>query len=169
MAEPLRNEFLALYNASLKNASQLLAEAEVLFEKEKYARAYALAFTALEEISKSQLAADVFTGLISRDEFNECFRDHRKKIERMAWATEDAKHYLAMPEEEYIEVQEATFASRQSALFVGFQNEKVVSPSDVIGREEARSIIHTAQTAIQRIIEVTEFGGHQIGTKGFMK
>jgi AbiV family abortive infection protein len=169
MAEPLRNEFLALYNASLQNASQLQAEAEVLFDKEKYARAYALAFTALEEISKSQLAADVFTGLITVDEFNECFRDHRKKIERMAWATDDAKHYLAMPEEDYIEVQEVTFASRQSAMYVGFKNGKAVSPSDVIERETARSIIHTTQTAIQRIIEMTEYWGHQIGTKGFMK
>ena len=169
MAEPLRNEFLTLYNTSLKNATELLAEAEVLFEREKFARAYALAFTALEEISKSQLAADVFTGFITVKEFDDCFRDHRKKIDRMAWATDDAKHYLAMPEEDYIEVQEVTFASRQSAMFVGFKDGKVVSPSKVIGRDEARSIIHTTQTAIQRIIEVTEFGGNQIGTKGFMK
>jgi AbiV family abortive infection protein len=169
MAEQLRNEFLALYNASLRNATELLGEAEILFEREKYARAYALAFTALEEISKSQLAADVFTGLITGEEFNECFRDHRKKIERMAWATEDAKHYLAMPEEDYIEVQEVTFASRQSALFVGFKNGEIASPSALIGREEARSVIHTTQTAIQRIIEMTEYWGHQIGTKGFMK
>jgi hypothetical protein len=54
-------------------------------------------------------------------------------------------------------------------MFVGFKNGKVVSPSKVIGREEARSIIHATQTAILRIIEVTELGGHQIGTKGFMK
>jgi AbiV family abortive infection protein len=58
-----------------------------LFDREKYARAYALAFTALEEISKSQLAADVFTGLITDEEFQECFRDHRKKIARMAGYT----------------------------------------------------------------------------------
>jgi AbiV family abortive infection protein len=77
----------------------------------------------------------------------------------MAWATEDAKHYLAIPEEDYIEVQEVTFASRQSAMFVGCKNGKVVSPSKVIGREEARSIIQTTQTAIQRIIKVIEFRG----------
>jgi AbiV family abortive infection protein len=169
MAQPLRNEFLALYKASLKNATDLLVESEILFDSEKYARAYALAFTALEEISKSQLAADVFTGLITGEEFQECFRDHRKKIDRMAWATEDAKRYLAMPEEDYIAIQEPTFVGRMDAMYVGFKGEKVVSPSDVIGRDAARSIIHTAQVAIQRIIEVTEFGGHQIGTKGFMK
>jgi AbiV family abortive infection protein len=36
---------------------------------ERYARAFFLAFTALEEISKSQLAADVVTGFMSEDEF----------------------------------------------------------------------------------------------------
>src|ERR1035438_7520299 len=90
MAQPIRNEFLALYNASLKNASELLAEAEILFEREKYARAYALAFTALEEISKSQLAADVFTGYITEVEFQKVFLKHEKKIKIMAWATKDA-------------------------------------------------------------------------------
>src|ERR1700704_465305 len=145
MAQPLRNEFLALYNASLKNAAELTEEAEILFEREKYARAYALAFTALEEISKSQLAADVFTELISDEEFQECFRDHRKKIARMAWATEDAKRYLAMPEEDHIAIEEPTFVNRMDAMYVGFKEAKVASPSDVIDRDAARSIVHTAQ------------------------
>lgn len=83
----MRENFLKLYNASLKNATELLRESEILFEKEKYARAYALAFTALEEISKSQLAADVFTGLIAEADFKKAYRDHREKIDRMAWAT----------------------------------------------------------------------------------
>lgn len=48
----------------------------------------------------------------------------------MAWATEDAKHYLAIPEEDYIEVQEVTLASRQSAMILGFKNGKVDSPSN---------------------------------------
>jgi AbiV family abortive infection protein len=167
--DKMQQEFLTLYKASLKNASDLLSEAQLLFENHKYARAYALAFTALEEISKSQLAADVFTGLITNAEFDECFRNHRMKIERMAWATDDARRYLAMPEEEYIEVQEPTFGNRIDSMYVGFKNGKVFSPTDAIGEEDARSIIHTTEVAMQRIIEVTEFWGHQIGTKGFMK
>ena len=165
----MRENFLNLYNASLKNARELLRESEILFEKEKYARAYALAFTALEEISKSQLAADVFTGLIAEEDFKKAYRDHREKIDRMVWATEDAKEYLAMPEEDYLDVQEVSFANRQSAMYVGFDGGKAISPSDVIGREQARSIIHTVAVALQRIFEVTEYMGHQIGTKGFMK
>ncbi len=87
----------------------------------------------------------------------------------MVWATENAKRYLAAPEEDYIAIQEPTFVGRMDAMYVGSKGEKVVSPSDVIGRDAARSIIHTAQVAIQHIIEMTEFWGHQIGTKGFIK
>jgi AbiV family abortive infection protein len=145
----MQQEFLTLYNASLKNASDLLLEAQLLFDNYKYPRAYALAFTALEEISKSQLAADVFTGLIMVEEFNECFRNHRVKIERMAWATDDARRYLAMPEEECMEAQEPTFGNRMDSMYVGVKNGKVFSPTDVIGEEDARSIIHTTEVAIQ--------------------
>jgi AbiV family abortive infection protein len=165
----MKEEFVALYKASLKNASELISEAQLLFDGRKYARAYALAFTALEEISKSQLAADVFTGLITVDEFDGCFRNHPMKIARMAWASEDARSYLAMPEEEYIKVQAPTFGNRMDSMYVGFKNGKVLSPADVIGEDDARGIIHTTEVALQRIFEVTEVWGHQIGTKGFMK
>lgn len=64
MNSPDKEKFLELYRIAHNNAVDLLAEAEILFANKKYARAYFLAFTGLEEIAKSQLAADVFTGFI---------------------------------------------------------------------------------------------------------
>jgi hypothetical protein len=87
----------------------------------------------------------------------------------MAWATEDAKRYLAMPEEDSVAIQEPTVMGRMDAMCVGSKDGKAVSPSDVIGRDAARRVIYTAQVAIQHIIEMTEFWGHEIGSKGFMK
>lgn len=164
-----RHAFLDLYRAAHNNAIDLLEEAEILFEVGHNPRAYALAFTALEGISKSQLAADVFTEFITEQEFYEYYRDHKKKIGRMAWATEDAERYLDAPEGEYVAVEQPRIASRMDALYVGINQGKVTTPSDIIGRDEARGIIHTGKVAIQRILEVTEYWGHQIGTKGFMK
>jgi AbiV family abortive infection protein len=161
--------FHELYIKSHNNALDLLAEAEILFASGRYSRAYALAFTALEEISKSQLAADVHTGYITEDEFQKIFRDHRKKIDRMAWATEDAKHYLNTPDEVYLEVEHPTFVSRNDSMYVNLKDNKTFAPADVIGREHAEAIIHTVNVALQRITEMTDFWGHQIGTKGFMK
>jgi AbiV family abortive infection protein len=169
MPQKTRDEFLALYRSAHNNAIELLQEAEILFEKERYPRAYSLAFTALEEIAKSQLAADVFTGFIEEKELWESFRDHRKKIGRMAWATEDAKRYLDLLDGEDIEIEKPTFAGRMDGMYVNLNNGKVSGPSDVISRDDARGIIHTVDVALRRIHEVTEFWGHQIGSKGFMK
>jgi AbiV family abortive infection protein len=165
----MHNEFLTLYRVAHNNAIDLLRDAEILFEKERYPRAYALAFTALEEIAKSQLAADVFTGFIEEKELWDCFRDHRKKIGRMAWATEDAKRYLDLLDGEDIEIEKPTFAGRSDGMYVNLNNGKVSGPLDVISRDDARGIIHTVDVALRRIHEVTEIWGHQIGSKGFMK
>jgi AbiV family abortive infection protein len=163
-----KNEFLALYREAHNNALDLLGEAELLFSNQKYARAYALAFTALEEISKSQLAADVFTGLIDEGEFWDCFRNHKKKIGRMAWATADAQRYLD-EEGRGVDVQKPTFAGRLSGMYTGFDGKTVAAPKMLISQDDANSIIHTVRVALDRIVEVTEYWGHQIGTKGFMK
>lgn len=161
--------FLTLYYSAHNNAVELLADAEILFESAKYPRAYALAFTGLEEIAKSQLAADVYTGFIEEAEFWDCYRDHRKKISRMAWATEDARRYLDAPDGDYIEVEDPSFANRMDAMYVKVAGGRIILPSDVIDRDAARGIIHTLKVALERIWEVTDYMGHQIGTKGFMK
>ncbi len=96
------------------------------------------------------------------------FLKHEKKIKRMAWATNDAEDYLSS-DGTFVEVQKPKFTARNDAMYVNVKDDKVYSPSDAIGREDAQSIIHTVEVAFQRIFEVTEFWGHQIGTKGFMK
>jgi AbiV family abortive infection protein len=162
-----RDLYYQLYTVAHNNAAQLLADAEILFERQRYARAYSLAFTALEELSKSQLAADVATEYISEEDFQKVFLKHEKKIERMAWATKDAEDYLSS-DGTYVVVQKPTFTTRNDAMYVNLKDGKVYSPADVIGREEAEGIIHTVNVAIQRIVEV-QVMGEKIGTKGFMK
>ena len=158
-----------MYRAAHNNAVALLAEAELLFEHKKYARAYFLAFTGLEEIVKSQLAADVFTRFIEEETFWKYFKDHKRKIGRMAWASADAEHYLDIEQETYLEIEHPTTAQRMNALYVHFEGGQIKSPNDLLTEDDARAIIHTLRVAIDRIIEMTEYWGHQIGTKGFMK
>jgi len=160
-----KEPYLSLHRAAHNNAIDLLAEAEILFEKGRYSRAYSLAFTALEEISKSQLAADVFTGYITEDEFQGVFLKHEKKIKRMAWATNDAEDYLSS-DGTIVEVQKPKFTVRNDALYVNLKDDKVYSPSDVIGREQAQGIMHTVELAFQRIFEVTELWGPPDSNEG---
>lgn len=67
---------LDLYAACLSNARDLLEEAELLASHGHAPRAYFLAYTALEELGKSQVVADYFNGLVSEAEFDAAFRDH---------------------------------------------------------------------------------------------
>lgn len=57
----VRSELLGIYNSCLENAEELIEEAELLFTHGHFPRAYALGFTAYEELGKSQIVADLFT------------------------------------------------------------------------------------------------------------
>ena len=174
-----KKDYLEIYRIAHNNATDLLREAEILFNKEHYQRAYFLAFTALEEISKSQFAADVFTGLQKEEEFEKFYRDHREKIGRAVWAHLDANSYPHnmkwvgpdIDDIEQISSQEPYFQKRQSALYVGvdFQNQKISKPKEQISEADAKGMIHIVEVALERIWEVSEYHGEQIGTKGFMK
>jgi|SRR5882762_1465505 len=169
MTKPSNSElFYTLYIEAHSNAVQLIQDAETLFKNGRYPRAYSLAFTALEEIAKSQLAADVYTGLQTEEDFKKICYTHKKKIKRMAWATNDAADYLSS-DGMFVEVEKPTFKVRNDAMYVELKDGTVYTPSALIGREEAEGIIHTVNVAIQRIVEVTQIMGEQIGTKGFMR
>ncbi len=157
----MHEEYQQLYHVANNNAMDLLAEAKILFGMGRYARAFFLAFTALEEISKSQLAADVVTGFMSEDEFLDHYRCHPKKIGRMAWATEEAHRYLEM------DLQHPDISSRANALYASLKDKKVQTPTDAITKEDAQGIIRTVEVALESIT-TNDFMGYAIGSKGFM-
>jgi len=177
---PAKDNYLEIYRAACNNAADLLTEAKLLFEHKHFARSYALAFTALEEISKSQFAADVFTGLCKEKDFNKFYRNHRSKLNRMAWAYLDTNSYPYnlkwigpdIDDLEEINPKEPSFEKRINALYVGidFQKQKIINPAEKISETDAKEMIHIVEVAFYRIWEISgEFGGNQIGTKGFMK
>lgn len=180
MTWPTKKDYLEIYRAAHNNAVDLLEEAELLFDHKHFDRAYALAFTALEEISKSQFAADVFTGLYKEDDFNKFYRNHRSKIRQMAWAHSDANEYphnlkwIGPDIDDVVKMnpQKPDFQKRQDALYVGidFEKHKLIRPIEQVSEADAKGIIRVVEVALERIWDVSgEFGGNQIGTKGFMK
>lgn len=175
-----KNIFLDIYNSANNNGKDLLKAANILCDSDHFAQAYVLAYTALEEISKAQFAADVFTGLQTEDEFRNFYRNHINKIRNVGWAHHDAStfpHKMKWVGPDMDDVEEMMpempkFDNRQEALYVDVDLEKrsISKPADVVGEKEARDIIHIVEVAFERIWEITgEFGGMQIGTKGFLK
>ncbi|MCA1579131.1 MAG: AbiV family abortive infection protein [Acidobacteria bacterium] len=163
-----KEDWYKVYSKAHNNAVDLLSDAELLDQMNKFARAYFLAFTGLEEIAKSQLAADVYTGFLSEQEFWDCFKSHKKKINRLAWASEDARHYLDSNTEEYVEVSHPQEITRMNSLYVDISSGKVITPNERVTSKDSSSIIHTLRVAIDRISDVEQRQG-RIGTKGFMK
>jgi len=98
----------------------------------------------------------------------------------MAWAHLDANSYPHnikwvgpdVDDVEQINPQEPYFQKRQNALYIGidFQNQKIIKPEEQISERDSKEVIRIVEVALERIWEVAgEFGGNQIGTKGFMK
>jgi AbiV family abortive infection protein len=162
--------YLRLYYHSLEESKALLREAMLLFENASIERAFFLGFSALEEISKSQLAADVFTGFISEAEFKKVWRDHQAKINRVKWIQLDSRE-PRFSQFVDIDVKDFEYVKRLGAMYVDmdFVSGTVSLPRQRISTEDAQSIISAVKVGLCRIYEVTEEWGEQIGTKGFMK
>jgi AbiV family abortive infection protein len=174
--QALKCKYFEIYKHAHNNAVDLLKEAKILLEKQCYPRAYFLAFTALEEISKSQHAADVFTGLTTEDNFNKSFKNHKDKIGRVAWAHDDASSYPNnfvwvgpdVGDVIRIVLNEPQWEKRQASLYVDITDAEKSLPKEKITENDVREIVQVVDVALRRILEV-EYLENQIGTKGFMK
>jgi AbiV family abortive infection protein len=69
-----------LYDACISNSRDLLAEAKILLNHQKYSRAHFLAIAAFEEIGKAKLIGDYSKDVISKNEFSDAFHKHEIKI-----------------------------------------------------------------------------------------
>lgn len=170
--------YLDIYREAHNNAVELFIEAQALYGRKSYARAYALAYTALEEISKSQFAADVYSGLNTEEQFKDFYRSHARKLERVQWVHSDANSWpynlrWIGPDEEDVESiapGAPVFSKRQGAMYVDvdFSAKKVTRPVDAVSDTDARDMLDLVEVAMHRIVSVEEDQG-LIGTKGFMK
>ncbi len=173
--------YYEVYISAHNNAILLLKSAQALFETKLYPQSYVMAYTALEEISKSQFSADIYTGFRKEEDFKSFYKDHNNKITNIGWAHNDATSspyrykWIGpdMDDVEEINPEKPFFQKRQSALYVDidFQNKKISKPSEVISEQDAKEVIHIVEVALHRIWEVSndEFGTGIIGTKGFLK
>ena len=135
-----------------------------------YERAYFLGFSALEEISKSQLSADVYTGFIKEEQFKKAYRSHHEKISRVEWIKIDGNSFPCFSYDK-VRIKDFDFQKKLKSMYVDidFNIKKVSTPTDSISKNDAENIIKAVQVGLYQIHEVTVENGEQIGTKGFMK
>lgn len=121
----------------------------------------------------------MFTGFSREEDFKSFYRDHKAKIRRIKWAHLGAGSYpnnlrWIGPDKDDVELidpAEPILNNRMGALYVEFDPEALnnSTPKERIKKKDAKEIIHIVEVALYQIMLVTEYCGHQIGTKGFMK
>lgn len=167
---PGREGLLRLYYACLENARGLLEEAELLLQRGSVARAFALAFTAYEEIGKSQVVADFYNDQVAESEFASAFCLHALKLAYL----ERVVHLSGGPFPEgtiEYDVRKLNLltARRNDALYVnrvnGFEPQ---APADIITADQAREMIDAGYKEIESIAWAEELNG-RIGSKGLFK
>ena len=161
---------LDLYTACLKNARELLEESELLIAHEHHARAYFLAYTAIEELGKSQVVADYFYDIVTKSEFEAAFRDHKFKAAYL-------NRYVQIPndlkDEWFIEYDAKSspghMEARNRSLYIECLPEHVPQfPAHAISLESANELISTGTKYLAEIIRM-EHLTERIGTKAFTK
>ena len=159
-----------LYRACLDNAENLLSEACLLFEHAHYARAYVLAHTAWEEIGKSQIVADYAHDMVSKQEFEAAFKDHKLKSAYNWRQFELNPDDLPNSTITYDRSRaEATYGKRQQALYVEKASDyEPIEPKNEVPAQNAEVAIKAVKGKLSEIRKAG-YLSERIGSKSFLK
>jgi len=155
---------LTVFHRSKSNSESLLEEARILRERGYYSRAVALAITSYEELGKSQIAADFYTGLLPKSFYLRAFYKHEKTSYTSRHAAigdhENVKHGFYIDNE----VANNLERIRQQAIYVDETND----PLCLYGLEDADIIIEKVEQHHQAINYAEDLNG-RIGSKALFK
>jgi len=159
-------QYFQLYRACLSTAWGLLDEAQMLTEKQSYARAYALAFTATEEIGKALVVADYVYDLVSEQEFQDAFKKHEIKLAYLESVFSAAN---GEPERDAVMLRQ-NFLQRMSALYVGKSDDgSPEKPQQCVSRDSALQMIAKVQEYLTSILSAEWLNSPRIGSKALLK
>jgi AbiV family abortive infection protein len=154
----------SVFEKSKKNSMNLLNEAKILLENRSYARAVALAIMSYEELGKSQIAADYYSGILPESEYKKAFKKHEKTSYSSRYAAigthEKVKHGYFIDKD----VAKTLEQIRQSALYVDENND----PSENFTDEDATLIIQKVNEHHESIMHAEWLNG-RIGSKALFK
>lgn len=161
---------LNLYDACLMNAQALLAEADLLFKNGHHARAFALAHTGWEETGKSQIVADFLNQMVSEEEFESAFKDHRLKS---AYNWRQFVLNSADLSDSTIEYDrskaDAALQKRHASLYVEKHKDfSPVVPESQVSTEEAHGVIEALRKELSDI-RLYDSINERVGSESFLK
>lgn len=158
------NSVFEVFSKSKKNSMELLNEAEILLKHKSYARAVALAIMSYEELGKSQIVADYYSGVLPESEYKKAFKRHEKTAYTSRYAAigshEKVKHGYYVDKN----IAKTLEQIRQSALYVDENN----NPSENFTEEDVILLINKVKEHHEAIMHAEWLNG-RIGSKALFK
>jgi|SRR5579871_315290 len=169
--DPVRDSnLLALYGACMKNAGDLLDDAELLLKHKSYGHAIFLGYSAYEEVAKAQIVADFYHRDLTESQFKKYFRHHFVKaayLSRKVMLPQDLDAPWTMELNEVESKKRA--ALRESALYVDFEEGyKKRAPLDLFTKKKSSTLISQFRRAWRRKLE-DDYEMEGIGARGHFK
>ncbi len=152
--KPTREQLISLAKKSLENARALIEEAELLFNKERWARTVFLCHTAGEEFGKSiqcfTAVMDQARGVLDFVKFRKRFLNHRAKTTTIrffeAMVTPDQDDHFIDEVQGLDQEVSALTAGRNATLYSDmFSDGTVFAPNDLIPEKMASDALHWAK------------------------
>jgi AbiV family abortive infection protein len=151
----------------LENAAELLAEAELLFGHQKYARACALAHLSSEELAKLPMLAGVGIGVLKGDsidwkKFERRLSSHSAKLKVLLFV--DLLGTNVDPTIRDVQVHKLTMSRielfnvlKNATLYAGVNQDGFYKPSALFGESYAKSALTLSRNRFQLFAEVEAF------------
>jgi len=151
---------------SIENSFELISDAEILYENERYARAYSLSQLALEELGKSIMLFDFYHNLQADDRktfdfktFRRNFRDHKWKtyesifIELLMKGNSKSPEFKTVALENFKKIQKNKKGHfdnlKNQSLYVSLLNDKFKKPNELFKKEKVSEFIKESKEKIE--------------------
>jgi AbiV family abortive infection protein len=134
---------------NLRNSQELIDEAEILFERQKFARSYLLSHISIEESSKCAMLLKIIAFIIWEQEIDlknvrKRYSNHKEKIKNFELLNLLTKK-LNYNEEDFNKIIEDTNNSKNDSLYVSWSNENnFILPSEKFNKERAEEKLNSA-------------------------
>lgn len=147
---PDREVLVGLVHALLANARSLVADARLLLDHGRWARAYALAALGGEELGKLEVCLDWLIGqpLRTPKEFRRAWQDHSEKLANLTAYRAAFMDDPTTIQFESLRHQAAEVGRRKmAAIYVDFDNSGIQTP-DSISAAEAQQLLAMVEAAV---------------------
>jgi len=144
-----------LARAAGENALDLISDARLLLDADRFPRAYALAVLALEEVGKVELCGEVVAGELDQRDFRREWRHHDPKL----WRAHLPGILLAPSADRVFADPKTDHVSRLRGLYVDFPatpGDPPHKPADITPAEAREIVVH-----VELIVDSYRHGGWQ--------